>query len=86
MSSTFFSTGAAPAPPVALEFADGVHALPAAFVAELGGEAELRKQADQLKGVTFAEFMRAFSDERAARLLGSQFTRLVGRQGGAWWR
>jgi hypothetical protein len=78
-SPPVFSLGGLVEPPVAIEFADGVRQVPAAFVAELGGGDELRKLAPALKRVTFEVFMGGFSAERSGRLVSGAVSQIVGQ-------
>jgi hypothetical protein len=43
-----------------VEFADGSHGIPPHIVAALGGEEPILKQAKDLRGITFEQFMRGF--------------------------
>ena len=78
-STPVFSIGEHIPEPLAVEFADGMHAIPGAFVAELGGADEIRKQAAILKRVTHADFMRGFSDNRSGRLVSAAVREMVGQ-------
>lgn len=65
--------------PVAVEFADGVRQVPGAVAAELGGADELKKLAPSLKAITYADFMRAYGDDRSSRAVSAALNQLVGQ-------
>jgi hypothetical protein len=72
-----FSTSTPKVEDVTLQFADGAHAIPGVFVAEMGGADEVRKLADVARSVSYADFMRGLSDERAGRYLDGQVSQMI---------
>ena len=69
--------GAVPGESVTVEFADGVHAIAAHVVSELGGASELEKIAPGLKTVTYQAFMDGFYSVMASRKLNQFQTEFV---------
>ncbi|HEX8688209.1 MAG TPA: hypothetical protein VF654_16975 [Pyrinomonadaceae bacterium] len=74
-----FSVAGCVPEPVAVEFADGVRQVPGAVVRELGGGEALKKMSAQLGRLTYADFMRAYGDDRAGRAVSAALNSMVGQ-------